>query len=42
MRWEARNVVASIDAYLKHAGPIDLLDSAARRFARRNLALNPG
>ena len=42
MRWEASMVVASIDTYLKHAGPIDLLDSVAWRFARRNLALDPG
>ena len=42
MRWEARMVVASIDTYLKYAGPIDLLDSVAWRFARRNLALDPG
>jgi len=41
MRWEASMVVASIDTYLKHAGPIDLVDSVAKRFARRNLALNP-
>jgi len=40
--WEARMVVASIDTYLKHAGAIGLLDSVAWRFARRNLALNPG
>jgi hypothetical protein len=27
--WEARMVVASIDTYLKYAGPIGLLDSVA-------------
>jgi Gas vesicle protein len=42
IRWEARMVVASIDTYLKHAGPIGLLDSVAWRFARRHIALNPG
>jgi hypothetical protein len=40
MRWEASMVVASIDTYLKHAGPTDH-DSVAKRSARRNLALNP-
>ena len=38
IRVEARMVVASIDTYLKHAGPIGLLDSVPKRFARRNLA----
>jgi len=43
MRWDARMVVASIDTHFNHAGPIDLLDKlldlAAKRIARRNLAL---
>ena len=38
IRVQARMVVASIDTYLKHAGPIGLLDSVPKRFARRNLA----
>src|SRR5207302_11046720 len=42
MRWEARMVVASIGTYLKHAGPIGLLESVAWRCVRRNLALDPG
>ncbi|PYU19273.1 MAG: gas vesicle protein GvpA [Acidobacteria bacterium] len=39
IRWEARMVVTSIDTYLKHAGPVGLVDPVAWRFAPRNLAL---
>jgi gas vesicle structural protein len=29
IQWEARMVVASIDTYLKHAGPINMRDQLA-------------
>jgi hypothetical protein len=35
IRWEARMVVASLDTYLKHAGPVGLVNSVGWRLATR-------